>query len=76
VSRGRGVPDRKGATPGEGAAPEGTLEEAGYFFSGIFAALSVGAVFTALSVGAVFISWWSANATLPKTTATKRAQIK
>ena len=66
---------KKGATPGEGAAPEVTLEEGGYFLSGIFAALSVGAIFTALSVGDVFISWWSASATLPKATATKRAQI-
>jgi len=62
---------KKGATPGEGAAPEVTLEEGGYFLSGIFAALSVGAIFTALSVGAGFTYTWSANATLPKVTATK-----
>ena len=53
---------KKGATPGEGAAPEVTLEEGGYFLSGIFAALSVGAGFTYS---------WSASATLPKVTATK-----
>jgi len=47
---------KKGATPGEGAAPDETREEAGYFFFGIFAALSVGVVFTALSVGADFFS--------------------
>jgi len=76
VSRGRGALDRKGATPGEGAAPDETCEEAGYFFSGIIAALSVGAIIAALSMGAVFISWWSASATLPNITATKRAQIK
>jgi len=57
VSRERGGPDRKGATPGEGVAPEATLEESGYFFFGVFAALSVGAIFAALSVGDVFISW-------------------
>jgi len=75
VIRERGGPDRKGATPSPGVAPEATLEEAGYFFSCVFAALSVGAIFTALSVGDFFISWWSASATLPKATATKRAQI-
>lgn len=67
---------KKGATPGEGAAPELTLEEAGYFFFGIFAALSVGAIFAALSLGAVFAVLSSANVMLAKATATKSAQTK
>jgi hypothetical protein len=67
---------KKEATPSPGVAPEVTLEEAGYFFSGFFAALSVGVVFTVLSLGAVFTALSAAIVTLAKATATKRAQIK
>ena len=51
---GLAVPERKGAVPCEGAAPEATFDETDYFFSGIFTELSVGAIFTVLSVGPGF----------------------
>jgi len=75
VYRRRGVPDRKGATPGEGAAPEVTLEEPGYFFSAGFGSSFFSGVFAVLSAGAVFTALSAASVTQANATATKRAQI-